>query len=352
MRPLNRWVSGMGILALVSAAATPVSGASPAAFPGAPSSWTVRNGGVPKPVAGTWEEVTMAEYVVLNNGTFHMIYLGRKAQNPFGRGDRGRKFGVATSTDGLSWKKFSGNPVLAFQGTTRDSDFGVNTAVIGRNPDGSVAKLGGKWVMVFLNYDGVNGKLQWATSPDGFRWTERGQTGITRAPPGNGDRGETHGSSLVRDTDGTWYCYYFGGGGSRALGVATGSSPKNLTPYSGNPILKPTQAWEGRMTHMADVFKDSQGWVMTYGSDFTKRNLGWARSSDLINWTKQGKLLNEGMSQANMIWWSPQNGQVRWRIYLTFTKSRLPQFAEATLNVSGDTTPPVPPAGLSAMPVP
>lgn len=277
----------------------------------------------------SWDKETGSPDVVLINGEWYGYYGGKLEERTSGRG---RKVGLAFSNDGLLWAeidKYPGNPIIEFQGTIRDTDYGILGTAIGKNPDGTPALWNGKYVIIFGNYDGIDSTLQWATSIDGKNWTERGETGINKGPPGSGDTGEAYAGSLIRNFDGTWYLFYYGGGPTRTIGVAYGSSPTTLVPYTGNPILIPnSSSWDKKMVDRPNVLwnPDSGEYIMAYsGRDgyATSNGIGMAKSSNLLQWTKIGRIINHGVSGSSDAGMMSVVGfnkfltgnQVIWRIY-------------------------------------
>jgi len=96
--------------------------------------------------AGSWEADKVGRPSVLyENGTYQMWYDGAA--------NGARHVGYATSTDGVTWTRYAGNPVLKNAGAV------------------DVKKIGGVYVMLREGGDGT----YWATSPDGTCWVDRGK---------------------------------------------------------------------------------------------------------------------------------------------------------------------------------
>ena len=273
-----------------------------------------------------WDKEIGGANVVKVGDLWYGYYTGRDNEITVGIGV---KIGLATSSDGLSWNKINnGNPVIEFSGKVTDVDFGVNEVAIGRNPDGTLVKFNDRWVVIYGNYDGTDSALQWATSVDGITWDQRDNLGIDRAP-GSGDPLEVYASSLVRDTDGTWYLFYFGGGDTRTISVASGSDPTALTPYANNPILEPDiGSWDKAMVDRPCVIQDPERgqWLMFYSGRNgypTDNGIGLATSNDLLNWTKVSRIANHGVTgstDSTSIWLHGCTRQVVgsqtiWRLY-------------------------------------
>lgn len=109
----------------------------------------------PNPVLfGTygWEYQIVPSSVIKLNNTYFLYYTGRNF--PY------YSIGVATSTDGIHWTKYAGNPII-----TNDKAWELTGVV-----DGSIINENGTLKMVYGN-SGSNG-FGLATSTDGFNWTK------------------------------------------------------------------------------------------------------------------------------------------------------------------------------------
>ena len=109
----------------------------------------------PQPVLyGTsgWEYQIGASSIIKKDGTYFLYYYGRMLPN--------YKIGVATSSDGINFTKYSGNPILINQ-QNWESNGVLYASVIEHN---SVLK------MVYGNSSGSGFGL--ATSSDGLNWTK------------------------------------------------------------------------------------------------------------------------------------------------------------------------------------
>jgi hypothetical protein len=97
-------------------------------------------------VPGTWESDKVGRpSVLIEGGVYKMWYDGSSAG--------GRHVGFASSTDGVNFTRYGGNPIF------------MNAGAI------DVKKVGGVYVMVREGGDGT----YWATSADGLCWVDRGK---------------------------------------------------------------------------------------------------------------------------------------------------------------------------------
>ena len=107
----------------------------------------------PQPILyGTsgWEFQICTHSIVKKNGTYYLYYYGRTAPN--------YRIGLATSSDGINFTKYSGNPILS------NTEAWEQTGVV--YP--SVIEENATLRMVYCNSSGTGFGL--ATSTDGYNW--------------------------------------------------------------------------------------------------------------------------------------------------------------------------------------
>jgi predicted GH43/DUF377 family glycosyl hydrolase len=104
------------------------------------------------------------------DGTYYLFYSASNT-DALGRGN----IHLATSTDGINWTKYSGNPILS-KGTTGTFDD------VYLRPSEPIF-IHDTWYMWYWSYDGANHQMGLATSKDLYNWTKKGQvltgSGIT-----------------------------------------------------------------------------------------------------------------------------------------------------------------------------
>lgn len=93
--------------------------------------------------------------VLFENSSYQMWYTARNATNV------GYTIGYATSSDGLHWKKYPGNPVI--------TPLSAETITYVAARYSSVVKIGSTYVMAFL-LTVPRDDLSFAISPDGMHW--------------------------------------------------------------------------------------------------------------------------------------------------------------------------------------
>ena len=121
----------------------------------------------PTPVltgSAAWERQISPQSLVKREGTYYLYYVGR---DKVYRG----KIGLATSYDGISWFKYSGNPILV---QTQDWEgTGVTCP--------QVIYDGGVFKMVYGTVSYQNNAVGMATSGDGKNWTKLSYNPIFKA---------------------------------------------------------------------------------------------------------------------------------------------------------------------------
>jgi predicted GH43/DUF377 family glycosyl hydrolase len=223
---------------------------------------------------GAWESFQVLEPAVMKSGgSFRMYYAGHNGSVYGG-------FGLATSSDGLSWARYSGNPVLARADAGFDSVEMLCPSVV---YDGTTTYL------FYTGGDGTVERIGLATSTDGTTFTRQGVV----LPPAGGtawDSKQTRCPSVLKEGS-SWKMYYMGYTGTAwdGVGLATSSDGFSWTRYSGNPVLVSSQNWDRLQTAMPDVIKVGKTWYMIYtafGNGSTSWQLGMATSLDGVSWTK------------------------------------------------------------------
>ena len=196
---------------------------------------TMLNGGNPIFRGGSssdWDYLLWGFDVIKVNGTYTLFYAAGKSPTVATPKD----IGIATSTDGISFTKYSLNPVL-----TRGSHVSIARPV---------PYFNGTWHLYYTSSDGGDGGSRdrngdYAYSDDGINWTEYASNPVL--PNGNPN---TLWDGLLVDVEcmlndnGTYMLYYSGDTGSTnewQTGLATStdgvtwSKDPNNPVYSGNP---------------------------------------------------------------------------------------------------------------------
>lgn len=198
-------------------------------------------------------------YVGLANGIAHTLY--------------------AESQDGTNWVHPLSSPVLTPGGAGTWDSWAV--------APGPVLKEGGTYKMYYLGYSDPNEQFHigLATSSDGKVW-EKYPTPVL-VGSSNWERQISPHSILKKD--GVYYLYYIGRIQTTQdrIGLAFSTDGISWSKYSGNPILVPTQSWEGSGVSWPSVIYENGVFKMVYMKISSVINaFGMATSNDGKNWTK------------------------------------------------------------------
>jgi hypothetical protein len=170
--------------------------------------------------------------VVKKGSTYYLYYIGAKGARSDG-GPAHRKIGVATSSNGLSWSRYSGNPIITHNpGGSSCVEEGIYAAASFLDSDGKV-------VIYFGGMQGcggsVDGDIVLATSSDGKSFSVHGDVikdGGSNCPSGYND--ELFAVQAYQHA-GKYYVYYLGKGSAGAWDLLLNWGTK--TGLSGNKVI-------------------------------------------------------------------------------------------------------------------
>lgn len=206
-----------------------------------------------------------------------------------------------TYPDG-TWTKSSDNPL--FYNFTGNGWVGTPDVIF----DGTTYHM---WYET-TQFIGNKYEVAYRNSTDGITWNQEYRA-LALGAGGAWDDSTVDGPTVIRVNDTTYYMYYVGRDGSDAafIGLAYTTTdrqnyfwnwtkyPVNLCGQSGNGcILNGTQSWEkvdashGFVTYPTVWMENETSWHLIYGgqngSVLTDCRLGYANSTDGINWVKYG----------------------------------------------------------------
>jgi predicted GH43/DUF377 family glycosyl hydrolase len=274
----------LGILVILIAA-TPFD---ELAVTSSPGGWTKYAGNPVLNVntTGNWDDKEIwSPSVIFDGNMYKMWYTGDRGSIP-------RRIGYATSPDGISWTRYSSNPVLDL-GTTGawDETAVYFTSVIS---DTGIYKM---W------YTGLNAasknRIGYATSPDGITWTKyAGNPVLNLGATGSWDSSSVA-SPFVLKVGSIYKMWYRGNGNVRvSIGYATSPDGINWTKYGAGPVLNPSPAgnWDYLVYSSSVIFDGSKYHMWYSGQNYpgTAAEIGYAISTDGINWEKRGRVIPQG----------------------------------------------------------
>lgn len=191
----------------------------------------------------SWDSYTVELGSVIWNGSLYLMWY---AGGTFDTGPAA--VGLATSSDGISWNKYPGNPVMA----ASSHDFLKYPYVI------SVDQTYRMW---YTEGSGSFSRIFYASSNDGIRWTKHGSAVLTPSSNSNAwDAAAVYCPTVIYDGSTYWMWFSgadppsktpapsqaFTGTPVRLTGYATSDDGLSWTEYAGNPILGlgPSGSWD------------------------------------------------------------------------------------------------------------
>jgi predicted GH43/DUF377 family glycosyl hydrolase len=218
----------------------------------------------------------------------------------------------AESVDGVMWEKYENNPVMDVDYTGAWDSLGVETASVIIDEEAPASERYKMWYAgQYFNeyrYD-----IGYAVSPDGIHWTKHGSPVLMVGDDASWDNGFLEGPTVIKDgaTYKMWYCGYDvvvngqSTDGKANIGYATSSDGINWTKYAGNPILTTSTGWESIYVQDPHVIKENDVYLMWYGGgaddSYFDQQVGFATSSDGINWSKSA--LNPVLERGDIGAW-------------------------------------------------
>jgi len=211
---------------------------------------------------GGWDgnSTEHGSFVLKEDGLYKMWYEGSSDYDV-------RQLGYATSTDGITWNKYGGNPVL------QAGPEGYDQHVAGH---GSVLHEGNEYKLWYHATGDQGAIIAYATSPDGITWTKQGPVLL---PTAGWD--EFVWGPSVLNLNGTYWMWYSGAGSllSPSIGVATSPDGINWTRLPDPVVTGETGLGDPHVITDTGVLK------MWY-TDYDNRVIDYAESVDGIHWTK------------------------------------------------------------------
>jgi len=170
------------------------------------------------------EDHTTALVVFYDSETYHGFYSYYDGSDDY-------QIGHATSNDGLSWIRDSGNnPILTKGSSGSWDDEGVVAT--------SVWKEGSTWYMIYRGDAGSNvyaAGLATASNPEGL-WTKSGSNPVLQGTASEWDEDSVEIWGVIK-VGSTYYGYYSSVAPPREIGIATSSTLTSWSKDGNNPIF-------------------------------------------------------------------------------------------------------------------
>ena len=243
--------------------------------------FTILNGGEPvfKPGTGTdWDLYLLDKHVVRDQGTLYMYYAAASSASAAG------SIGLATSSNGIDWNRYSGNPILE-SGVDSYDKSGLDWPV--------VLKEGSTWHMWYAGIvSSTDVGICHATSTDGYNWTK----GSSNPVLGNGASASDWNGYEVRPcavaksaSNFTMYYRGLGSGGVHYLGLAVSTDGTTWTESTSNPLYRGETAGWNKGSYDFTTLEEFSGTLRLHGYGGTPaHSLGYATSTDGTTWTDSG----------------------------------------------------------------
>jgi beta-1,2-mannobiose phosphorylase / 1,2-beta-oligomannan phosphorylase len=218
----------------------------------------------------TWDtHIRERGFILYEEGFYNMWYSG------YSGGDNSVKhLGYATSTDGINWTRYPGNPVFDKKWTE----------------DMFVIKSGETY---YMYAEGENDIAHMLTSSDGIHWEAQGDLIILET--GGDTISAPYGTPTVWIEDGKWYLFYE----RNDLGIwlATSNDKITWTNIQDKPVLEMgPEVYDSGAVAANQVVKYNNKYYLYYHGSTNpnwanpEENALWtsnvAMSTDLINWKK------------------------------------------------------------------
>lgn len=212
----------------------------------------------------TWDSLIRERgYILKEDSLYNLWYTGYRNE------DSVKYLGYASSSDGIHWTRYPGNPIY-------------NSAWV---EDMSVIKVDGKYYMFA---EGKNDIAHLLTSTDKLHWQEMGNLDIRLSsgkpiPPG------AFGTPTIWRENNIWYLFYERD--DTGVWLATSTDTKVWTNLQDEPVLKKgPEAYDAYAVAMNQVVKFDGRYYGYYHATAFKDWHEWstnvAVSDDLIHWKK------------------------------------------------------------------
>lgn len=234
-------------------------------------------------VARGWEAKWVHPYSVLR--------VGEEVWMWYGGGEDGTPdhVGLAISDDGLSWRRYPGNPIVSPDPAAWDR-YAVQHWTVIRKDDRFVALYAAE------TEPDRRFRIGYAESDDGIAWTRAFRPVLEPGPPGSWDGHFTVPAAVIEVGREHWM-YYWGGTSAFGtqtwkVGLAVSTDLEHWQKHPANPIFEGrANSWELGVLDMDIVRIDGNYYMLYQGNSHPRvdiSKLGLAVSKDGIDWVRLG----------------------------------------------------------------
>lgn len=239
---------------------------------------------------------------------------------------------------GVVWAKSGSNPLMT--GGFSGGDFDITDVRTASVLYDAVQDIYEMWYSGLDNASPPRSRIGYATSPDGIAWTPCCSSPvIDLGPPGAFDDWHAYFPTVIKD--GSLYKMWYTGDafGRHYLGYATSPDGINWTKYPGGQFGGSILDWQAegwdRYAQATSIMKDGSVYKMWFGELGASGGIGYATSTDGINWTIVGQVLAIGASgtfEEWRIYWPSvvRNGAQYTMLYAGQNIAELRRFGLAT----------------------
>lgn len=252
---------------------------------------------------GSWDAGVVEPGTVLFDGgeTYTMWYYGSAVTTP----EQGTGIGMATSTDGVSWTRYAGNPVLPGGGAGAWDETVDYPSVVFDGESYHMWYIGGP----------TSSSIGYASSPDGIAWTRHPDNPVLEGNAGERAWDERLLSVEVMLDGDTYHMLYSGDTQTTEGAIGYASSPDGIVwtrdGGQGGPVLAPSVldadwdhcniGYHGLLTQGAQVWMYYSGWVCGIGI-----GLATAGMDELSIEYSRANRLNRNRFEVQTLWWDSQ----------------------------------------------
>lgn len=229
---------------------------------------------------GAWDGYSVFRpFVTYNNSSYSMWYSGESVYVIDG-------IGFANSSDGISWKRYSQNPILQVGGVGTWDHGRVNDPWVIR--ENGVYKMWytGVLYMAFTKLI-VAEQIGYATSPDGLNWTKyAGNPVLAYGPTGSLNDKWVYEPVVIR-TGSSYTMYYSYLSQIGTYGIAKATSKDGISWTKLGPITLPNSKWDAYGSSAGSITGVEGRLLMAYSAQSGQGlppQIGLANSTDGNSW--------------------------------------------------------------------